>query len=457
MLLVFVSVVIGPGRAFASLPIGVGSVYIGGSNKSQGFLGCQMPIYRADGYKSYTYQFLNGAPLQTMGIGSFDNLGQGHYSAGLENCTNGTVSMMGIWRNATQTALDAYGTNQNGYWTSYVPGLVKNYYNQTSSVFVKNVGASTQVPFIISLYDASGAVVYETSDQLGLQALKQYDLKDITTIPNGRYSARIATTVENLIATTVVTRNESGPDRVIAWKGVPYGSTQLYAPSFRKNYYGYYSTLILTNTTNSVADLEVKIVGAGITVFIDNLGSYATHTINSNNMSGLPDGDYTVVIDSDQNVVGMSSTFHSTNNARGAYALPQANWDSSRYRALPALWNVTPASSPRVTSVKCMDTSGNIPSLFRLHVQGGVNAESPITYEPYSGYEFSLQNIPQFPQHTMFAALAENNYGRNIACIASSTVSGATDDKFFQYESNYSNNDTNQANSSKFLGLYDDQ
>ena len=441
-----------PRPVSAALGVGVGSYYLGGSNKTQGFNGCLVPYYRSSGSLALTYFMGNGSPLATMGFSNNEHLGTDHYNLGINNCTGGTTSVMGIWRNTTQTALDAYGGNQNGYWTSYIPGLVKNYYNQTSSIFITNVGGQTIYSIVI--YDNNGVVVQQTAGQLNARAIIEYDLKDVLNLPNGRYSAVIVAEVHSLITTTVITRNESGPDRVIAWRGLPYGDTKLFMPSLRKNYYGYYSTLILTNTTESNANITVTIVG-GPTVFINNLPPHGTYAKNSGDLN-MPDGDYTVVIESDQNLVGMSSTYHSTNNARGAYSLPQSNLDSSRYRSLPALWNVTPASSPRITSVKCMDTAGMMSS-FRLTIQNGVFADSPWFNTGYAGYEFTLQNISQFPQHTMFAGLAENLYYYNIACIASSTVSGATEDKFFQYESNFSNNDTNQANSSKSLTLYDDQ
>ncbi|KKQ98268.1 MAG: hypothetical protein UV56_C0016G0008 [Candidatus Woesebacteria bacterium GW2011_GWC1_43_10b] len=451
-LLLLLASIIFPQPVSAVLGVGIGSFYLGSSNKTEGSGRCDVMHFRPDGWQLWNTVTTLG-PLETKGFGNIPELPLNHYNSQIV-CTNGTTSIMGIWRNPTQTAIGAYGGDQGAINAAFIPGLVKNYYNQTSSVFVS--AELWDLSLHISFYDINGTKVGSTYfTTVPFLGMAEIDLKDYPSLPDGRYSVGIGTDgLDQLFTATVVTRNVSGPDRVIAWRVDPLGGYKLYAPSVRKNYYGYNSTLVINNWTDSAGYVTVSLLPGPYLVSSGNLAGHATLALNSSNFN-IPDGDYTAVVTSSgAMVVGMSSTFHSTNNSRGAYALASPTF-TSKYRALPALWNYTPNNDPRISSVKCMNTS-QTQGKIRLTIQGGAYAESG-DLGVNQGQEFVLQNIPQFPLHTMFAGLAESMSGGTIACVATSNVSGSSNDRFFQYESNISNNDNNQNYSSKILTLYDDQ
>jgi hypothetical protein len=358
--------------------------------------------------------------------------------------------MLGVYRNPANTGMAAYlGDDAFPSQNYHVPGVLKNYYGDSSSLMITNP-TDLMGSVDIYLYNSSGALVSNLWRSLPARAGTEVALEDEPSLPSGRYLAHISSNTVPVYA-NIVTQGDTDNDRLYANNIDSYTSTSLFAPTVRKNHYGYYSSIVISNVSADNGTITVKIYPGARTVYSGTLNAKATLALNSANFVAY-NGDYSVHVSGNVQMVGLVNTFNSTTKRFGSYSM--TDWGASRYQSLPALWKNTPMDLPRLSSVKCMNTN-NTTGKIRLTVLGGQYAESP-SLTKYGSYEFILGNITNFPNHALYAGVAESMSGGSIYCVSTSNVASLTTDAFFQYEGVYTENNTNQNASTKNLVLYDE-
>ena len=189
-----------------------------------------------------------------------------------------------------------------------------------SSINLQNTGTGTAT-ITIQFYDSSGTLVHTyTPDPLAAGgAVSIYVPGVVTGLASGQYSA-VVSSDQPVIASvnTGSTNSATAPWTSFAYDGFDQSQagTTLYFPGNYKNYYNFYSEIVVQNTGSSTATLTGTFKKADGTVIASNvamgtLAPNASKTFPMSAFSQLPsgnaDGLFGAVISSDQPIVGVAN------------------------------------------------------------------------------------------------------------------------------------------------------
>ncbi len=194
-----------------------------------------------------------------------------------------------------------------------------------SSINLQNSGTGP-ASITIQFYNAAGSVIHTYSpDPLAAGgALSIYVPSVVTGLTAGQYSAVVSSN-EPVIASvnTASTNSGSAPWTAFAYDG--FDSTQaaqtLYFPGNYKNYYNFYSEIVIQNTSSAPAVVTGKFMKADGTVIatgvsMGTIPAKSSKTYPMSDFSQLPsgnaDGLFGAVITANQAIVGVANIWRTT-------------------------------------------------------------------------------------------------------------------------------------------------
>lgn len=246
-----------------------------------------------------------------------------------------------------------------------------------SSINVQNLtGVSNAIS--ISFYNAAGAVVYTHPDTLAANAGKSYYLPSIAGLSAGQYSA-VVNSADQVRA--VVNSESSAPYTGYAYSGISSTetATTLYYPGLYKNYYGFWSEVVLQNTTGNPANVTLAFNnGAAQAPINATIPANSSRVFALGDLGGLPAG-----------------------NATGKYSLVVTSTSGAKLAGIANVW--TGAFHGEATSYNAFTggtTTAYAPALYKnyynyvsaLTVQNvsGATATGTVTYSNGTSQNFSI-------------------------------------------------------------------
>lgn len=190
----------------------------------------------------------------------------------------------------------AYAQGQNN---TAAPGVWQ------SSINMQNTSTSSAADVQIIFYDGNGAQVatYPASGTTSIPAggsLSIFVPNQVTTLPSGQFSAVVQSSqIVKATVNTSSTNSASAPWTAFGYEGVDDSSTgtSLYFPGNYKNYFGFFSEMVIQNADASAANLQVDFYrtnGSKINASPISLGTVnanASKTFPMNAIASLPSGN----------------------------------------------------------------------------------------------------------------------------------------------------------------------
>jgi hypothetical protein len=339
---------------------------------------------------------------------------------------SGLLLFMGLWGFGHAGTATVYAqTGAPGVWGS--------------AINLQNVG-SGPATINVAFYDASGNLVttYPTEPLAPGGALSIYVPALVTNLPPGQYSA-VVNSNEPVLASvnTASTNSTAAPWTAFAYEG--FDSTQagpaLYFPGNYKNYYNFYSEIVVQNTSsNTTANLSGTFRdrnGALIaTIPMGTLAPNVSKTFRMADLAQLPSGNanglFGAVITSAENVplVGVVNIWRSQPTAGTASYSAFTGGTTSVYA--PALYK---------------EYFGFGSALTIQNVHSSQNAAGTITYSngqmasfnlvPGAAQEFyqpANPNLPSGNVNGVFAAKVQATSGSIVGLVSLSIPEGANGD-----------------------------
>jgi hypothetical protein len=207
----------------------------------------------------------------------------------------------------------------------------------TSAFTIQNL-TGTPASCVFTFYNESGGTVY-TSSSLSISANGSYFVYvgNIAGLSSGQYSGVIS--CDQPVAAVA---NTTGPASAAAYMGSASSSAAqtLFAPGLYKNYVGYYSNVVVQNTTAAPINASLAVFSGATQVFsvtksIPANASVAFDQNNATDFAGLPAGLYSGKIIATGAAVGVVNIW----NAQGQYFqyVPVASGGAQAYT--PVLMN----------------------------------------------------------------------------------------------------------------------
>jgi hypothetical protein len=171
-----------------------------------------------------------------------------------------------------------------------------------SAINIQNIGSQPANAISITFFDAAGAqiTIYNVSEPLAAGgALAIFVPAIVTTLPPGQYSAVISSDQPLLASVNSASTNSpSAPWTAAAYEGFDSSDagTSLYFPGNYKNYYNFYSEIVIQNAGNVTANLKGTFRDKNGTILAENLNlgqvaANASRTIKMADLAQLPSGN----------------------------------------------------------------------------------------------------------------------------------------------------------------------
>jgi hypothetical protein len=187
----------------------------------------------------------------------------------------------------------------------------------TSAFTIQNL-TSTAANCVFSLYNSTGVSAY-SSASIAVSASGSYFVYvgNISGLASGQYSGVIS--CDQQVAAVA---NTTGPSSAAAYMGLNSGSaTQTsYAPGIYKNYYGYYSNVVVQNTTSAAVSATLHIYSGAtevlaVTKSVNANAAVAFDQNNATDFGSLAAGLYSGKVTATGAVVGVVNIW----NAQGQF------------------------------------------------------------------------------------------------------------------------------------------
>ena len=286
-----------------------------------------------------------------------------------------------------------------------------------SSINIQNVGtgdATVQIEF----YDASGALVLSFTVTPAIPAggsRSLYMPNDVTGLPDGQFSA-VVSSAEPIHV--VANQTSTGPSTAGAYNGIQAdeAATTLYFPGVYNNYYGFYSELVIQNTTGDTANVTLS--------FYDDAGSLAaspTDTIPGNATKifaledlGISEGRYAVEVVS-TNAVGLVGICNNWTSAKyGEFSDYNAYSGGTTVAYAPSLVNnyYGFVSSLTVQNVHTADAN-----ILVTYSNGETETVTLVPRTAIEYYQPANPNLPSGNVDGIFSAKIESTNGKKIVVL----------------------------------------
>jgi hypothetical protein len=308
------------------------------------------------------------------------------------------------------------GVSAQGVESTQAPGM------WSSSINIQNVG-SGNATVVLKFYDGSGNEVLSHTVSPVIPAGGSRSLYVPSQIPglaSGQYSVVVSS---DEMVQVVANAASTAPYTAGSYNGIPSSSigTTLYFPGLYKNYYGYYSEVVLQNTEDSDASITLRFynqktgaqVGGNILATIPGNASrvYALQDLSaltSGNTAGL----YSLQVESNRNLAGVANIWSSY--MYGIFSDYNAYVSGATTVYAPALYKSYYNYVSALTVQNIDDSPANV-----LITYSNGTTES-VTLQPRTAKEYYQPNnaaLPSGNSSGVFSAKVECTNGQDIVAL----------------------------------------
>lgn len=268
-----------------------------------------------------------------------------------------------------------------------------------SSINIQNPSAS---PATVNLefYDGAGAMIFSFAVTPAIPAggsRSLYVPSDIAALASGQYSVVASSDVE---VNVVVNSSSSSPYTAGAYTGLQSTETgtDLYFPGLYKNYYGFFSEVVLQNAGTADAAISIQFynqkTGAAVGApFTNTIKPGASLVTTLSNLAALPSGNATGIfsakVTSDQPLAGVANVW--TGAKYGEFSNYNAFTGGSTQAVVPALYK----NYYNFVSSLTVQNLGAANAAVTITYSNGTTATATLT--PGQAMEFYQPNDPALP------------------------------------------------------------
>lgn len=197
------------------------------------------------------------------------NLGSGRYSAVISAdqpiaaITNQETAPVGGTRYTPGPPFSTYSGQSSGGNRIILPAIMYNWYGYYTEIFIMNIGSgpANDVDIVYipgkmdigrGLEDTGASGVVDLNNRIPQYASLHKSQQNMSQLgaPSGSFQGRflgsaVITSDQPIIA--VVNQHNPGAYKLMTYNGFTEGATKVAAPSYMRNYYGYYTTLLVAN------------------------------------------------------------------------------------------------------------------------------------------------------------------------------------------------------------------
>lgn len=150
------------------------------------------------------------------------------------------------------------GTSQSAN-TAYLPSVVKGVNGYNSSLSIQNLSSSPASAITVDFYDQNGSQVGQVMPPSPIPPYASWylDLGTVGSLPSGYSGAAVVTSADPIVVVDSQLGGSAGYS-LKTHSGVSAGATTFYAPELYDNFQGYASYVLLQNTSNQPAQVEVQ-------------------------------------------------------------------------------------------------------------------------------------------------------------------------------------------------------
>lgn len=283
-----------------------------------------------------------------------------------------------------------------------------------SSINIQNTG-SGDANVTLNFYDSAGnlAVSFAVTPTIpagGSRSL--YVPAEITGLSNGEYSV-IASSDQPL--QVVANSSSTNPSTAGAYAGVQSGElgTTLYFPGLYKNYYGFYSEVVLQNTESTDATVTLSFYNQKTGAHVVDVGPVTIPATSSrvfalDNLTTVPsgnnDGLLSLQVTSDKNLAGIANIWTSAHF--GEYGDYNAFTTGSTSAYAPALYNNYYGFVSSLTIQNLSSTSSN--NIKITYSNGVVETKTLQPLQAFEYYQPANSALPSGNSNGVFSAKIES-------------------------------------------------
>lgn len=305
-----------------------------------------------------------------------------------------------------------------------------------SSINLQNTGTGVAA-VTITFYDSAGSVItsYEPTPLAVGGAVSIFVPALVTGLDSGQYSAVVSSNEPVIASVNTASTNSAAPP----WTSFAYdgfdpsqSGNVLYFPGNYKNYYNFYSELVIQNTGSTTANVTGTFKNAaGVVIAADvDMGTVAPNAAKTYKMaditslpSGNTNGLFGAVISSDQPIVGVANIWR-TMPTNGAASYSGFNGGSSSLFA-PALYKQYYgfASALTIQNVGTGNAVGTV-----TYSNGTVDNFNLVEGAAKEFYQPANANLPSGNTAGVFAAKIEATSGEVVGLVSLSIPAGTNGD-----------------------------
>ncbi len=319
------------------------------------------------------------------------------------------VALLLLWAGNGIVVAQSTGTKAPGIWVS--------------SINIQNVGTG-DATVVLNFYDANGSLVLSYTVTPVIPAGGSRSLYVPTQIPglsDGQYSVIVSSDQPLQV---VVNSSSTNPSTAGAYKGVQADEvgTTLYFPGLYKNYYGFYSQIVLQNVEDSDATVTIKFYyqktgEEAVTVGPFTIPKTSSRVFALGDLTDVPSGNVngllSAVVTSNKKLAGIaniwSSAYHGEYSDYNAYTS-----GSTTVVYAPALYKNYYGFVSSLTIQNLSNENANI----RVTYSNGVTETK--TLSPFQAFEYYQPANPALPSGNVqgvFSAKIESLDGKPIVVL----------------------------------------
>jgi hypothetical protein len=317
---------------------------------------------------------------------------------------------------AVLVALLAVGVGAQGVESTQAPGL------WSSSINIQNVGAGAAT-VVIKFYNAAGteALSYTVTPTIAAGGSRSlYVPTDIPGLSSGQYAVVVSS---DELVQVVANAASTSPYTAGSYNGIAsseIGKT-LYFPGLYKNYYSYYSEVVLQNTEASTASVTLKFynqktgaqVGGDIAATIP---ANASRVFALGSLSALPSGNanglYSLQVTSTTNLAGVANIWAST--FKGIFSDYNAYVGGATTVYAPALYNFYYNYVSALTVQNVGTSNATVTVTYSNGLVENVTL-APMTAKEY--YQPANASLPKGNTAGVFSAKVECTNGQPVVAL----------------------------------------
>lgn len=244
------------------------------------------------------------------GVVATSNMGQPLVGEATQDYSNSLMAM-----SYTGSSSPASLTTGN---TVYLPNVLRNYVGYNSPFIVQNVGSQATNVTAYYYRFADGQLMGQDGPY-NLGAGLSHPFRPAQTpflTDNTQYAVKVVSDSAPVSALV----NETSATTSMSYSGLSTGSTTIDAPNITDNYYGWNTPIVVQNVSGTTANVTATYYNFATGQAVKSDGPYAvgaslSHPFRPWQTSGLPSGQYSVVVTSDQPVVAVVNETNSASDS----------------------------------------------------------------------------------------------------------------------------------------------